>query len=126
MRAAGAPSTRAIGGTSIGASIETPMNSVAAPMPIASSRVPVDRLWTNRPTSISATATAIVSERRVRPVARERDGGSSAPSRTAAIGGTRVARIAGRSAASTVIPIADEQRDDDRSRREHRAGVAGG
>ena len=41
----------------------------------------------------------------------KRDGGSAAPSRTAAIGGTRVARSAGRRLAISVTTIADEQRD---------------
>ena len=38
-----------------------------------------------------------------------RDGGSTAPSRTAAIGGTRVARIAGRRLASSVTRMPDER-----------------
>ena len=39
------------------------------------------------------------------PYLAQRDGGSSEPSRAAAIGGTRVARSAGRSAASIVMMI---------------------
>ena len=50
-----------------------------------------------------------------------RHGGSVAPSRTAAIGGTRVARNAGRRLATSVTRIADEQRDDDGRGRRRRA-----
>ena len=49
-----------------------------------------------------------------------RDCGSVAPSRTAAIGGTRVARRAGTMLASSVIAGAEQQRDDDRARRDDR------
>ena len=50
----------------------------------------------------------------------KRPRGSVAPSRTAAIGGTRVARRAGKSPASERHERADEQRDDDRARGEDR------
>ena len=50
-------------------------------------------------------------------------GGISTPSRIAAIGGTRVARSAGGSPASTRDDDADEQRDDDRARLQHGAAV---
>ena len=52
------------------------------------------------------------------PKRAKRDGGSSAPSRTAAIGSTRVARIAGRIAAISVTTMPTSERDDDRARRE--------
>ena len=53
---------RASGGTSVLASIATPTNKPAAPRPIASRRVPAESEPANRPTSISATATPIVSD----------------------------------------------------------------
>ncbi len=100
---AGQPRVEASGGTSTFASIATPTNTAAAPTPIASSRCVVESPPRNSPTSISATATAIVAKAGAGPKRAKREGGSSAPSRTAAIGGTCVARRAGRSAASTVI-----------------------
>ena len=54
----------------------------------ASSRWAVESPPTNRPTSISATAPPIVSSAAGGPKRAKRDGGSTAPSRTAAIGGT--------------------------------------
>ena len=58
-------------------------------------------------TAAAVTATAVLSE-----WAAKREGGSVEPSRTAAIGGTRVARRAGTMLASTVIavPSASEMR----------------
>ena len=50
--------------------------------------------------------------------AAKREGGSVAPSRTAAIGGTRVARRAGRMLATSVTTRADHDREDDRARRD--------
>ena len=49
--------------------------------------------------------------------------GSVAPSRTAAIGGTRVARTAGRRLASSVTMIPTSERDDDRARLEDQPAV---
>ena len=51
-------------------------------------------------TDAAITATAVLSE-----WAAKREGGSVEPSRTAAIGGTRVARRAGTTLASTVITV---------------------
>ena len=51
-------------------------------------------------TDAAVTMTAVLSE-----WAAKREGGSVEPSRTAAIGGTRVARRAGTIVASTVIPV---------------------
>ena len=102
---AGQPSTLTSGGTSFGASIEKPMNSATAPTPTASSRSPVDRPLTSRPISISTIAPITVPPAAYGPNLAHRDGGSSAPSRAAAIGGTRVARSAGRTAAIIVITI---------------------
>ena len=107
----------ASGRTRRGASSATPMNSATMPTPIASRRVAVDGRPTNsadeqqrerRPRSRASAASG--------PKRARRDGGSTAPSRTAAIGGTRVARSAGRSAASTVI--------DDRRRAARRRSCA--
>ena len=53
---AGHPRTFTSGGTSLGANIEKPMNSVTAPRPSESSRIPVDNPLTSSPTSISAIA----------------------------------------------------------------------
>ena len=102
---AGQPSTSASGGTSVFASIPTPMKMPNAPTPIAIRRVPVESPPTNSPMSISAIAPTSVTPPASGPKRAKREGGSSAPSRTAAIGGTRVARIAGRSAAIMVIKI---------------------
>jgi len=55
-RTAGHPSTRASGGTSVFASIATPTNVAAAPMPIASSRSVVEIPLMKRPMSMSAAA----------------------------------------------------------------------
>ena len=49
--------------------------------------------------------------------------GSSDPSRTAAIGGTRVARLAGSDAREQRDDRAQEERDDDRARLDDRPGV---
>ena len=99
---AGQPSTRANGGTSVGASIATPMKSPTAPMPTASSRSFVVKPPTNSPTSISAIDPTIVSVAASELNLASRDRGRTAPSRTAAIGGTLVARSAGQIAAMTV------------------------
>ena len=103
-RVAGQPSTRVSGGTSRGARIEIPMNNATAPSPTNSRRRPVERPLANRPTSSAATATSTVPTAAGWLKRANLDGGSRAPSRTAAIGGTRVARSAGRSAARSVIP----------------------
>ena len=100
--AAGQPRTRASGGTSVGASIATPMKTAAAPMPSDSSRAFVESPPTNSPISISANAPRITTVATTGPNRANRDFGSTAPSRTAEIGGTRVARIAGRDAAISV------------------------
>ena len=121
---AGQPSTEASGGTSVFASIATPRNSASAPTPIASRRCAVDSELTNRPTSISATADRDRQRARRRArSARSATAAARAPSRTAAIGGTRVARIAGPQRGEHGDHDADEQRDDDRPRREHRRGL---
>ena len=105
IRTAGQPSTRASGGTSVFASIATPTKTAAAPTPIASSRSVVEMPPTNSPMSMIATAPPIVSRAAATLKRAKRDVGRTAPSRTAEMGGTRVARIAGRSAAMSVMPM---------------------
>ena len=116
---AGQPSTLTSGGTSFGASIEKPMNSATAPTPTASSRSPVDRPLTSRPISISTNAPMTVPAAACGPYLAQRDGGSSAPSRAAAIGGNprRAQRRPDRGDHRDDDP--DEQRDHDRPRLEH-------
>ena len=73
-----------------------PMNSSSTPAPSSDSRAVVDNPLANNPTStnaIPATASSAAPTGRNR---LNRPGASVAPSRTAAIGGTRVARQAGR------------------------------
>jgi len=101
QRAAGCPRTRAIGGTSVGASIATPMKTATAPMP-SKIRCTFVVPEPKRPKSISPNASAITTIEMWGPKRARRDGGSTAPSRTAAIGCTRVARSAGRIAAISV------------------------
>jgi hypothetical protein len=74
------------------------------------SRSFVERPPTKRPISITPSETAIVTRAMYGPNRARRHGGSVAPSRTAAIGCTLVARIAGRTAAISVtkIPTARE------------------
>jgi hypothetical protein len=57
------------------------------------------------PTEIAATEAAITTTAVFSEWAAKREGGSVEPSRTAAIGGTRVARSAGMMLASSVIPV---------------------
>ena len=98
---AGHPSQFASTGTIRADSSAMPMNTSTAPRPISPSTPPVP-LATNRPTSsdMKPSATA-VAEAGLRYFANL-PSGSVAPSRTAAIGSTRVARIAGRRLASIV------------------------
>ena len=70
---------------------------------------------------MSATAPAIVSSAAWALKRAKRDVGRTAPSRTAEIGGTRVARIAGLQRREQRDDDADRQRDDDRARGEDRS-----
>ncbi len=102
---AGRPTTAASGRTSLDEIIATPTNRSSTPPAIDSSRSAVPRSSANiaRPSRTSASA---ITTSAMYGVKREnRPFGSSAPSRTAAIGGTRVARIAGKSPAITVIKV---------------------
>ena len=94
------------------------MKMSRAPRPIQTSTPVVPRPG-RRARRASAAKPRIVVIRPRRPVARKRPTGSVAPSRTAAIGGTRVARSAGRRLATTVTMIPTSERDDHRARLEH-------
>ena len=101
-RSSGRPTRDAIGGTSSGLSMAAPRKTAPAPTPI---QRPSGVSVAARPRMIAAipsTASAIpITTRRREPVGVS----STAPSRSAAIGGTRVARIAGAIAATTVITV---------------------
>src|SRR4029453_9044348 len=93
---AGAPSTAASGRTTRAAFIETPKKRRSTPRPRASSRGPVAIPLPRAPTQVrTIAATRMPSEVTV-PYLAQREVGSTEPSRTAAIGGPRVARRAGR------------------------------
>ena len=98
----GQPITAASGRTRRDEKSATPMNTNTTPSPM-DARIPVVlRPFLKRPNARSAKPTAIVA---IAPTVRKRakrPSGSVAPSRTAAIGGTRVERIAGRRLARTV------------------------
>ena len=109
VRRPGQPTSRASGLTSRGAAIATPKNSASTPPPSSTTTPSV-------PTPAKTPAQIAASEAAIRPTASfaecdaTRDCGSSAPSRTAAIGGTRVARRAGRMLASsvTIVPTSSD------------------
>src|SRR5207237_10184862 len=107
---AGAPSTAASGRTTFEAFIETPTKSRSTPIPRASSRGPVASPPARAPTQLSATATTSTVSEVAGPYFAQRETGSTEPSRTAAIGGTRVARRAGRTLAMsvTIVPTSRE------------------
>ena len=100
-RRAGEPTTAASGTTSRPDTSATPMNRSSVPTPSGSS-TPAIPLARKSPSASSASAStrsppAIHVDQR-----ENRDFGSTAPSRTAAIGGTRVAWTAGKMPATTV------------------------
>src|SRR5215216_3545648 len=97
--------TDASGGTAFGEIIATPTNSVSTPAAIASRRVTVSTSSTNIEYPSSATATAMTTRAMYGTYGARRPGGSVAPSRTAEIGGTRVALSAGKSPARRVTRI---------------------
>ena len=104
-RLAGQPTTRASGLTMLGASRAMPANSPSTPRPSRSATAPALRPPAKTPSEIAASDARVTPapawcERAASPVT-----GSAAPSRTAAIGGTRVARRAGRMLASSVIAV---------------------
>ena len=101
----------AIGRTILEATIATATNEKSTPRPTSSSRCPVPSpAPTIPPITSAATAPAPVSSPATGAKRASLDGGRTAPSRTAAIGGTRVALIAGRSDAASVtrMPISSE------------------
>ena len=101
IRVAGQPSQVASRGTMRADSSATPTKINTAPRPMRMSTGPVP-LATNRPSSSpTRPSSAVAADVTVRYLAR-RPSGRVAPSRTAAIGSTRVARIAGRRLARTV------------------------
>ena len=102
---AGAPSTAASGRTTLGAFIETPKKSSSTPSPSSSSRGPVAIPLPSAPSETIAIAIASTTSEVTVPYLAQRDGGNTEPSRTAAIGGTRVARRAGRMLANSVTSV---------------------
>ncbi len=90
----------ASGGTSLGLSSATPMNTRAAPRPTSATPAPP-----NSPAASAATprivSTAPPGVMKRAPL----DVGSTAPSRSAATGGTRVARIAGARPLTSVTSV---------------------
>ncbi len=109
VRAPNHPSQEASHGTRCGAANAMPMKLAITPTPIASSRWPPERLVPSPPSRSSASATASTATAAGTPKRASLDGGRT-PSRTAAIGSTRVARMAGIRLASTVtiVPTSSE------------------
>src|SRR3954469_270205 len=102
---AGAPSTAARGRTIFAAFIETPKKRSSTPIPIANSRGAVAALLAREPKQRSAIASSSTINEVTGPYFAQRETGITEPSRTAAIGGTRVARRAGRKLAISVIDV---------------------
>jgi hypothetical protein len=104
-RFAGQPTMRASGGTSRGASNAMPAKRPSTP---PASRTPTAAALTPSRNIASTTAASEVTVTTTPALcawAPSRVVGTVAPSRTAAIGGTRVARRAGRTLASSVMPV---------------------
>ena len=105
MRRAGMPTTRASGRTSRDESIATPTNSASTPTPSKAKRSPRrgrrrasrSRARGRRAPTIAPAMYGVKRAKRPR--------GIVAPSRTAAIGGTLVARIAGKRPATSVTSV---------------------
>ena len=104
VRRPGQPTRRASGFTSLGAASATPMNSPITPRPSSRTTPSVPTL-ANTPSEIAATEATMTPSASFAECAARRLAGSSAPSRTAAIGGTRVARRAGRMLAISVTTV---------------------
>ena len=96
-----------------------PANSPSTPPPSSSADRDRAQPPAKTPSAIAASETAATTPAGVVGLRGELVGGSVAPSRTAAIGGTRVARRAGRMLASSVIPMPTPSRRD-RARRDDR------
>ena len=112
LRRAGQPTRRVSGSTMCGAANATPTKSPRIPRPSSRTTASVAIPLAKMPTQMAATEAAITAMAVLSEWAAKREGGSVEPSRTAAIGGTRVARRAGTMLASTVItvPSASETR----------------
>ena len=123
LRRAGRPTRRVSGLTMCGAARATPTKSARIPMPSSRTTAIVPSPLAKMPTEMAATDAAITTTAVFSEWAAKREGGSVEPSRTAAIGGTRVARSAGTMLASSVIDGAERERDEDRPRREHHPGL---
>ena len=100
----------------------TPMKIRSVPRIMKSSTCVVSSPARRAPEEAAKPSTVRTRDRRPEAV-RSGPGGSVAPSRTAAIGGTRVARIAGRRLAISVTRIPSAERDDDRARLEDEPAV---
>jgi hypothetical protein len=102
-RCRGAPTTLAIGGTSCGVSSAVARKMAAAPRPSRLALEPSEPA----PSRPAATAPTPTTSRNVANASRMRPARFVGPatSRMAAIGGTRVARSAGTTLATTVTPI---------------------
>ena len=109
VRRPGQPISRASGFTSDGAASATPMNRPITPPP-RSTTTPSVPGSANTPAEIAASAATITPTASFDEWAAILEAGSSAPSRTAAIGGTRVARRAGMTLATSVtsVPISSD------------------
>jgi len=105
LRRAGQPTRRVSGSTMCGAAKATPTNRPRIPKTSNSTTASVAIPLAKMPTQMAATEAAITTTAVLSEWAAKRDGGSVEPSRTAAIGGTRVARRAGTTLASTVITV---------------------
>ena len=102
MRVAGHAKTEASGRTSRDAFAETPKKSSRTPTPRADSRFTVVRPCASTPYPSRSTPRTRVTAERIGVQRASRPGGSSTPS---AIGGTRVARKAGRKLANSVMSV---------------------
>ena len=102
---AGAPRTLASGRTTFAAFIETPMKRKKTPRPSTRRRRPVGIPLARAPRETAAIAATSTTSDVTAPYFAQREGGSTEPSRTAAIGGTRVARRAGRMLATRVTSV---------------------
>ena len=104
-RRAGQPTTRASGLTSRGASSAMPTNSPSTPPPSSNATAAALTPPAKMPSEIAASEATVTPRPALCECAAIRVVGRVAPSRTAAIGGTRVARFAGRMLASSVMPV---------------------
>src|ERR671937_197421 len=124
MCCAGQPSTFESGRTIFAAFIETPKKRSRTPIPSASNRGPVAIPLPSAPRQTRPTATSSTTSDVTGPYLAQREIGSTEPSRTAAIGGTRVARRAGRPQRRELArPLRD--RDRERVRDHERADEQG-